>query len=97
MFSSAIFTLIYPYWHKYLPFAEFPESESRVIVVTLLTSFIWILVTFLSPNQSEEVKMKMLPIIESRWMFFKRFVLAIALGVGVLIVTVLIWFGILNG
>lgn len=97
MFSSAIFTLIYPYWHKYLPFTEFPESESRVIVVTLLTSFIWILVTFLTPNQSEEVKMKMLPIIESRLMFFKRFVLAIALGVGVLIVTVLIWFGILNG
>lgn len=97
MFSSAILTLIYPYWHKCLPLAEFPESESRVIVVTLLTSFIWILVTFLTPNQSEEVKMKILPIIKSRLMFFKRFVLAIALGTALLIATVLVWFVILNG
>ncbi len=96
MFSSAIFTLIYPYCHKYLPLAEFPESESRVIVVTMLTSFIWILVTFLTPNQSEEVKMKMLPIIESRLMFFKRFIVSISLGVSLLFLTILIWYLLLN-
>ncbi len=97
MFSSAIFTLIYPYYHEFLPLSEYPEGESRIVIVTLLTTLIWIVITFLTPNQSDAVKIKMLPIIESRMVFFKRFVFAIILGVLLLFFTVLIWYLILNG
>ncbi len=96
MFSSAIFTLIYPYYHKYLPLSEFPESESRIVIVTILTSIVWIIITFLTTNQSEVVKMKMLPIIESRLSFFKRFIVSISLGVSLLFLTILIWYLLLN-
>lgn len=96
MFSSALFTLIYPYWHKFLPLSTYPEGESRIIIVTILTSFVWILITFLTTNQSEVVKMKMLPIIQSRLKFFNRFIIALFLGLCLLFLTVLIWYLILE-
>jgi Na+/proline symporter len=80
MFSSGFFTLLYPMFHDLLPFKEFPMEESRILVVTLLTTAVWLLVTFLTPNHSDTVYLKMMPIIESRKRFVKRFVLALLFG-----------------
>ncbi len=96
MVSSATFTLLYPYLHPHLPFKHFPMEESRVLVVTILTTTIWLLVTFSTPNQSIEVRKKMLPILESRIQFVKRFLVAIGLGMLFLLIVALSWWCILN-
>jgi hypothetical protein len=67
-----------------------------VLVVTLLTTVIWLLVTFLTPNQNNEVRLKMLPILESRMTFVKRFAIAISLGILFLGIVAMSWGIILN-
>jgi Na+/proline symporter len=96
MLSSAVFTLIYPTIHDLVPLKDYPMAESRVLVVTLLTTFVWVLVTFLTTNQSAEVRLKMLPILGSRISFLKRFALAISLGIIFLGIVVVSWKIILN-
>jgi Na+/proline symporter len=91
MLSSAIFTLIYPKIHTILPFAEFPMEEARVLVVTILTSFIWLIVTFLTENQRLEIQDKMQSIVESSRQFFNRLLIAIILGVCFLVFVAWIW------
>jgi hypothetical protein len=71
-------------------------AESRVLVVTLLTTLVWILVTFLTTNQSAEVRLKMLPILGSRISFVKRFAVAISLGILFLGIVAFSWKIILN-
>ena len=56
---------------------------------------LWLLVTFLTPNQSDTVYLKMMPIIESRKRFVKRFVLALLFGALLTGVVSLIWWKIL--
>ncbi|MBU3659329.1 MAG: hypothetical protein FGM14_05650 [Flavobacteriales bacterium] len=91
MIGSAVLTLLYPSVHSYLPFHDYPLSESRVVFVTIFTTIVWLLVTFLTPNQSAEVRLKMMPILESRVSFVKRFALALSLGVLFLVIVALIW------
>jgi Na+/proline symporter len=91
MLSSAIFTLLYPYLHSRLPLHDFPMEESRVLAVTLLTSFIWLLVTFLSPDQSQEVRLKIMPILGSRKRFLKRFLIALFIGLLLLVIVAMSW------
>jgi hypothetical protein len=55
-----------------------------------------LLVTFLTPNQSTEVRLKMLPILESRMSFVKRFALAISLGILFLGIVAMSWWWILG-
>jgi hypothetical protein len=71
-------------------------EESRVLVVTILTTIIWILITFLTPNQEIEVRNKMLPILGSRKVFVKRFILALFLGILLTLLIPLCWYLILN-
>jgi hypothetical protein len=71
-------------------------QEARVLVVKLLTTFVWILVTFLTTNQSTEVRLKMIPILESRMSFVKRFAIAISLGILFLEIVAFSWKIILN-
>jgi Na+/proline symporter len=96
MLSSAVFTLLYPTIHDLIPLKTYPMAESRVLVVTLLTTLVWILVTFLTTNQSAEVRLKMLPILGSRITFLKRFALAISLGILFLGIVAVSWKIILN-
>ena len=96
MLSSAVFTLMYPTIHDFTPLKTYPMAESRVLVVTLLTTFVWVLVTFLTTNQSAEVRLKMLPILGSRISFLKRFALAISLGILFLGIVAFSWKIILN-
>jgi Na+/proline symporter len=96
MLSSAVFTMLYPSFHTDLPLSQYPMQEARVLVVTLLTTFVWILVTFLTTNQSTEVRLKMIPILESRMSFVKRFAIAISLGILFLEIVAFSWKIILN-
>jgi Na+/proline symporter len=96
MLSSAVFTLLYPSFHSDLPFSQYPMQESRVLVVTLLTTFVWVLVTFLTTNQSREVRIKMLPILGSRLQFIKSFGVALIHGVLALSLVAGIWYWILS-
>ncbi len=91
MLSSAVFTLLYPNIHSVLPLNQFPMEESRVVVVTVITTMVWLSVTFLTVNQINEVRLNMMPILESRKKFTKNFFLALALGVLVLIFLGLNW------
>jgi Na+/proline symporter len=96
MLSSALFTLLYPSIHKILPLRNFPMEESRVLVVTIITTIIWVLITLLTPNQEIEVRNKMLPILGSRKVFIKSFVLALFLGILLTLLITLCWYLILN-
>jgi Na+/proline symporter len=96
MLSSAVFTLVYPRIHGILLLKHFSMEESRVLVVTVLTSLVWLLVTFFTPNHSEGVRLKMLPIIESRKGFFKRLFLALILGFLLILVVSVSWWIIIN-
>jgi hypothetical protein len=66
-------------------------EEARVLVVTILTSFIWLIVTFLTENQRLEIQDKMQSIVESSRQFFNRFLIAIILGVCFLVFVAWIW------
>jgi Na+/proline symporter len=96
MISSALFTLLYPELHEFSPFKDFPMEESRVLVVTILTTLIWLIVTFITPNQQAEVRLQMMPILESRKVFMKRFAIALILGLILLLVTAGSWWWILS-
>jgi Na+/proline symporter len=96
MISSALFTLLYPGLHEFTPFKDFPMEESRVLVVTILTTLIWLIVTFITPNQQAEVRLQMMPILESRKVFMKRFAIALILGLILLLVTAGSWWWILS-
>jgi hypothetical protein len=71
-------------------------AESRVLVVTLLTTFVWVLVTFLTTNQSKEVRIKMVPILGSCLQFIKSFGVALIYGVLALSLVAGIWYWILS-
>ncbi len=96
MISSALFTLLYPGLHEFTPFKDFPMEESRVLAVTILTTFIWLVVTFITPNQQAEVRLQMMPILESRKVFVKRFAIALILGLIFLVITAGFWWWILS-
>ena len=95
MLSSAIFTLVYPSIHSFLPLNQFRMEESRVLVVTVLTTIVWLMVTFLTVNQSAEVHLNMMPVLESKKYFVKRFFTALFLGALVLIFLILSWMWVL--
>jgi Na+/proline symporter len=96
MISSALFTLLYHDLHEFTPFRDFPMEESRIVVVTILTTLIWLVVTFITPNQQAEVRLQMMPLLESRKVFVKRFAIALILGFILLLVTAAAWWWILS-
>jgi hypothetical protein len=98
MISSGLFTTLYPAFHNKLPLAKWPMTESRILVVTLLTTIVWLLVTYLTPNQHNEVKQRMNTLHSELNLptFVKRFALAISLGLTSLILVALLWFFLLK-
>jgi hypothetical protein len=50
-----------------------------------------VLVTFLTPNHSEEIETRMLPIIQKKRVFFYRLGLALVLGVFLTLINWGIW------
>ncbi len=92
MFSSAVCTLIYPKIHDIFLLSNYPMEESRVVVVTLITTFIWVITTFATPNQSEIIRLKMMPVIENKKTFMRQFVLALSLGLLLLLLSSGVWY-----
>jgi len=92
MFSSAVCTLIYPEIHDIFLLRNYPMEESRVVVVTLITTFIWIITTLATPNQSEIIRLKMMPVIENKKTFLRQFVFALSLGFLLLLLSSGIWY-----
>ena len=92
MFSSALYTLIYPFFHETSPLKAFPMEESRILIVTILTTATWLLVTFVTPNMSSEVSEKMSSLIGSPRQHYKKIGLALLLGLFmVLLVAFITW------
>lgn len=92
MLSSAFFTLIYPFFHETSPLKAFPMEESRILIVTILTTATWLLVTFVSPKTSSEVSEKMSSLIGSPRQHYRKIGLALLLGVFmILIVAFITW------
>jgi hypothetical protein len=79
-----------------LPFENFPMEESRVLAVTILTTITWLVVTFLTTNKSAEVRLKMMPVLQSRKLFVQRLLFSIALGIIFLVIVVSFWGLVLN-
>ena len=67
-------------------------EESRILIVTILTTATWLLVTFVTPNTSSEVSEKMLFLIDNPRQHYKKIGLALLLGVFmILIVAFITW------
>jgi Na+/proline symporter len=92
MFSSAICTLIYPEIHQIFLLSYYPMEESRVVVVTIITTFIWLITTFATHNHSEAIRLKMMPVIENKKNFLRQFVFALSLGFLLLLVSSGVWY-----
>ena len=96
MLSSALFTLVYPLFHSQLPLSSYPENESRMLVVTVLTTMTWLLVTFCTKDQSGPVKLKMRDVISSVNAFKTNLFIAIILGIILLAIQSFLWYLIVN-
>lgn len=96
MICSGFLTLCYPLIHELTSLSIFPMEESRILVVTLLTTLTWVVVTLLTPNQSEEIEARMLPIIPKKRVIFYRLGLALLLGVFLTLLNWGIWTLLLN-
>lgn len=96
MLSSGLFTLLYPWIHTSGPWSTYPMEESRVLFVSLFTTITWILVTLFTPNQSEEIKIRMRPIIPKKGILFYRLGVALLLGLFLTLINWGIWTFLLN-
>jgi solute:Na+ symporter, SSS family len=88
MLSSGFFTLYYPYLHSDLPFKNYPMQESRILVVTVLTTCVWLLVTFVTPAPTLYVKERFTSLIGSFKAHYNGLAIALIYGIAVLITTV---------
>ncbi|MFM8241620.1 MAG: hypothetical protein ACKN86_02345, partial [Crocinitomicaceae bacterium] len=96
MLSSALFTLIYPFFHDTFPLKAFPMEESRILIVTILTTATWLLVTYVTPNTSSEVSEKMSLLIGSPRHHYKKLGLSLLLGLFMVLLVALITWCFLN-
>jgi Na+/proline symporter len=96
MICSGFLTLCYPLIHELTSLSIFPMEESRILVVTLLTTLTWVVVTLLTPNQAEEIEARMLSIIPKKRVIFYRLGLALLLGVFLTLLNWGIWTLLLN-
>jgi Na+/proline symporter len=91
MLSSGVFTLTYPYLHENSPLRQLPMEESRILVVTLLTTATWITVTLISSNQTKTVEENLITLIGSRKQMIYRLSMALLLGIILTYCTYIIW------
>jgi Na+/proline symporter len=90
MIGSGTYTLIYPHIHKQLNL-NLPFEESRVLVVTILTTLTWVLVTLFTLDQSAEVEIRMSLLKHDMKAFWQRFILAIGIGLVTLLCVIGFW------
>ena len=94
MLSSGVYTLLFyslqGYFTDFFAQSDIQIYEWRLIIVTALTSFTWIIVTMITPKDDAETIEKFLKILPPKGEIIKSFVLAIAIGIAVLIITALL-------
>ena len=66
-------------------------EESRILVVTLLTTATWITVTLISSNQTKTVEENLIALIGSRKQMIYRLSMALLLGITLTYCTYIIW------
>jgi Na+/proline symporter len=92
MISSGVFTLIFPYFfNKNSVIYGFAFEEARLIIVTILTTFTWLMVTFLTKKDDADIIERMKKIIPDKKTIVKQFALAFGFGLGVVILVLVIW------
>ncbi|RLD39856.1 MAG: hypothetical protein DRI86_16290, partial [Bacteroidetes bacterium] len=90
MLSSGVFTLLFFIFEYYNP--NFFDSsglfayEWRMIVVTLLTTVTWLIITFLTPKDSEEIINRFVKILPPKKEIIKLFIVAILIGLAFIVV-----------
>ena len=90
MLSSGVFTLLFFIFEYYNP--NFFDSsglfayEWRMIVVTLLTTITWLIITFLTPKDSEEIINRFVKILPPKKEIIKLFIVAILIGLAFIVV-----------
>lgn len=95
MLVSGITTLLHPSLHSMTPMAPFPMEESRIVVVTCITTMIWLIVTLLTKDESSLVRSRMQPIIGKKKAYISIVALALLLGMTLVGFNYLIWKAIL--
>ncbi len=92
MISSGVYTLLFPFFfNKNNIVYGFAFEEARLIVVTVLTSLTWLIVTFLTKKDEDEIIERMKKIIPDKKTIVTQFALAFGMGLGVLLLVLLIW------
>lgn len=92
MISSGVFTLIFPYFfNRDSVIYGFAFEEARLIIVTILTTFTWLMVTFLTKKDDADIIERMKKIIPDKKTIVKQFALAFGFGLGVVILVLVIW------
>ncbi|MCF8428969.1 MAG: hypothetical protein K9G64_02465 [Bacteroidia bacterium] len=92
MISSGFYTLLFPYFfNKNSVIYGFAFEEARLIIVTVLTTFTWLMVTFLTKKDDEEIIARMKKIVPDKKTLFKQFALAFGFGFTVLLIVLFVW------
>jgi Na+/proline symporter len=84
MLSSCIVTLIYEYYKDQFPqsfkFTYLNPFAVQMIIVTVITTLIWLTVTFLTRKDTEPTVQRFLAILPSRQSLSKQLIVAFSLG-----------------
>jgi Na+/proline symporter len=92
MISSGVYTLLFPYFfNTNSVIYGFAFEEARLIIVTVLTTFTWLLVTFLTKKDDEEIIARMKKIVPDKKTLCKQFALAFGCGFAVLLIVLFVW------
>ena len=91
MLSSAIYTMLFSFFfNKNIFFVNYFE-EARLIAVTILTSATWIIVTFLTKKDDEDVLMRFKKIVPDKKTVLREFRIAFAIGLFFLLLVLSVW------
>ena len=94
MISSGVYTLIFyvvqDHFQHFFEQSVLQSYEWRLIIVTILTSITWLVVTFLTPKDDNQTIERFRKILPSSHEIIKSFVIAFLVGIMVLSITVLL-------
>ena len=92
MISSGLYTLLFPLlFNRNTIIYGFAFEEARLISVTLFTTLTWLIVTFLTKKDDDEIIERMKKIIPDKKTIIKQFALAFSFGLGVLLLVLFVW------
>ena len=94
MLSSGVYTMLFyilqGYFTDFFARSSIQIYEWRLIIVTLLTTITWIVITMLTPKDDAKTIEKFLKILPPKREIIQLFILALSIGIGVLIISALL-------